>query len=216
MTIHPYNTPGRTWRIATITFTAPPGLPGLRQSTINTIRTSDTSGPWVGWSFEVDGPSLLMISPTGWQAGKAERVGDKVTVYEVSKALAAIAWEYEPAVNHHDSLGQPLRWRDGAGEAGELMTGIAEYIPAAPVGSFGEKLHQRVEIDPKTALLEMPSIDEMQRRNEAVIAAAVAAETAKAFASPLPAAAPVERDEPPDEPIVPVKRGPGRPRKHLT
>lgn len=187
---HPYNTPGRTWRIATITFTAPPGLPGLRQSTINTIRTSDTSGPWVGWSFEVDGASLLMISPPGWQAGKAERTSDKVTVYEVSKALAAIAWEYEPAVDHgadSDGLGHPLRWRDGAGEPGERMVGIAEYIPDSAPGYMAP---------------------EQVAANEATIAAAVAA-----YASPLPAAAPVERDEPPDEPIVPAKRGPGRPRK---
>lgn len=201
MTIHPYNTPGRTWRIATITFTAPPGLPGLRQSTINTIRTSDTTGPWVGWEFEVDGASLLMISPPGWQAGKAERIGDKVTVYEVSKALAAIAWEYEqpatwviietsaPGYNgvvsippeDRDGLGQPLRWRDSSSEGAARMTGIAEYIPADVAA------------------------------NEATIAAAVAA-----YASPLPAEAPVERDEPPDEPVVdakPQKRGPGRPRK---
>ncbi len=182
MTIHPYNTRSLGWRIATITFTAPPGLPGLRQSTINTIRTSDTSGPWVGWSFEVDGPSLLMISPTGWQAGKAERVGDKVTVYEVSKALAAIAWEYEPAADSF-TMGPVI-------VVGDKITASDQVVTA---------------VDAATGTITLAQV----AANEATIAAAVAA-----FASPLPAAAPVERDEPPDEPIVPVKRGPGRPRKN--
>jgi len=148
----------------------------------------------------------------------------------VSKALAAIAWEYEPAVDHgadHDGLGQPLRWRDGASEAGTPMTGIAEYIPAGTPAYTSPEQAAAFSAGPKHVLvppdgddrspgLVVTAVDaatgtitlEQVAANEATIAAAVAA-----YASPLPVAAPVERDEPPDEPIVPAKRGPGRPRK---
>jgi hypothetical protein len=192
-----YGKPGYGWRIASVTFTSPPGLPGLRQSSINTIRVGDTSGPWVGWEFEIDGPALLMVSPPGWVAGTGVRKGTKVTVYEVARSLAAIAWEHEVVVGVDERASFPG----------------PDYV-------YGEGTRAMSEAGRAALMADVAA-------NEATIAAAVATVEAQtgiaipvnethpgaAFTSPLPATAPVERDEPPDEPVVPARRGPGRPRK---
>ena len=125
--------------IESITFTHPPGLPGLRAATVNTIRPQEV-GPWQGWTFRVLGERLLLIAPPGVWPGREGRYPGKQYVYDVPLAIAAITWVEE-------DIAPP-------------------DAPAAP------------------AQLE-------------------------AFVSPLPAAAPIEREEQPDEPVIDAKR-PGK------
>ncbi|MGN6107242.1 MAG: hypothetical protein ACTHU0_19195 [Kofleriaceae bacterium] len=89
-----------TAKLIGITMSAAPPLPGLRAGTLTTIRIGDVHSPLSRWQFHVRGPSVLLVSPPGWQPGKDEREwepGGARVIYELPRQGCNLHWSGEAA-----------------------------------------------------------------------------------------------------------------------
>ncbi len=73
-----------------------PPIPGFREL---------GKGPYEKWTAHVRGPHILIVSPPGWQLGKADS-GETRTAHELPRALCILQWEFAPG----DDLGNTAKW----------------------------------------------------------------------------------------------------------
>jgi len=84
-------------RLVSILWRSPPGLPGLRPSTLLTFEVGAREGAqWAKWRATINATRILLESPPGWAPGSDKLTSTKRTVYELPRDEAVLRWELDP------------------------------------------------------------------------------------------------------------------------
>lgn len=101
-------------------------LPGLRAS--NTMTLTIGEGPLRDWRVHVRGPSVFLVSPRGWEAGKQshEYKGSVRRIYEVPRNRVSLSWDLDESTS--DSLDDVVKWSPAVDAVADIA---AETVDAA-------------------------------------------------------------------------------------
>ena len=94
-------------------------LPGLRGAGTMTITLAEPK--WAGWSVQLRGPSLFIVSPPGWTMPGQAAVGDARRAFELARSKCDLVWEMEPS----DKLDQTRDWSPPQDRSDEPKKGRA-------------------------------------------------------------------------------------------